>query len=203
MGIELTLCCRTHRHQAWLGSMKPWKWAGYQLGNRWFAELLAAHVGCDLVLVDDAGGPETFFWTARWGDPGEEEVWQEDLRSRHCWDSLQAGEGPVVCGGCGKPVDEARSLQVGRYLWCCDVDCRSRCLDPYRVFQPGPGVVPLRVDCQACAAGVSIAPGQLGDLTEVAEFLDEHRLQATTLMGDGCRLRVTRLQSPTVPSPVR
>ncbi|GAB4122106.1 MAG: hypothetical protein Fur005_16820 [Roseiflexaceae bacterium] len=42
MGIEWTFVCRSCRQHAWLGSMKPAKWGGFQAGNRQVIEWISA-----------------------------------------------------------------------------------------------------------------------------------------------------------------
>ena len=56
MGVEWDMACVGCRSFAWLGSMKPFKWGGFQVGNACFTELLSLHAGpnCGLIVTSDA-----------------------------------------------------------------------------------------------------------------------------------------------------
>lgn len=112
MGLELDLGCVRCQAFVWLGSCKPEGWGGFQVGNRYVAEFLAAHTDpCSLVLLDDASDQD---WDG--GDP-----WIEDLRSRRYW---RLAQGQPVCGSCGGVLGHrGRPRAVGRYLAFCDEAC--------------------------------------------------------------------------------
>lgn len=112
MGIEIDLGCERCRIFAWLGSRKPEKWRGFQVGNRHVAEFLSLHTDpCRLVLLADT---EDRDWDE--GAP-----WREDLRSRSFW-SLRTDR--WRCGQCDAVLPgEQRAVSIGRHLAFCSRSC--------------------------------------------------------------------------------
>jgi hypothetical protein len=120
MGVELELGCARCRAWVWLGSAKPAKWRGFQMGNEFVVEFLAAHAHpCRLMSRrDDAD-------LAPWDEHPED--WAEDLRSRGAWGRVVAGEGPQPCAGCGTPLGHAPTgIAVNRFVRFCGEACLAR-----------------------------------------------------------------------------
>jgi hypothetical protein len=167
MGAEWHLGCLACREYAWLGSAKPVKWDGFQLGNRFFAELLALHSRPTCVLL--LGVDHTYAW-----DEGD--GWREDLRSRSFWDSEEG-----VCATCNARLDEATAMIANPWLWFCSTECSRRFVEQgARVWQPAPAAVAgLWVRCTRCDVQTSVGDS----FVELAFWLDSHV---------GCRLAVIR-----------
>ena len=53
MGVELHIGCDSCRNWAWLGSAKPHKWQGFQVGNEVVASWLVAHAHIDAASSTD------------------------------------------------------------------------------------------------------------------------------------------------------
>jgi hypothetical protein len=172
MGVEWDIGCLTCREYAWLGSLKPTKWAGFQLGNELLADLLALHANpaCVLLLdVDHASG----LWTR--SDEGSD-GWREDLRSLWFGDS-DAG----VCATCNARLDEAAAVIANPCLWFCNTSCVARFVARgARVWQPAPAAVAgLWVRCTRCDVETSVGES----FEDLAYWLAEHI---------GCRLVAVR-----------
>jgi hypothetical protein len=79
MGVELEIGCAACHNWMWLGSAKPDKWQGFQVGNEAFAEWLIAHAHHE--VLSDA--------LELWRDDGDQpspwshapSSWREDARS--------------------------------------------------------------------------------------------------------------------------
>ncbi len=208
MGVEWTLACTTCRHHAWLGSIKPAKWEGFQVGHRAIAELFARHAwpcsmgDCRLVVVADCDPTSMPWLDPRAGEPGADPGWSEDLRSRGVWSSFgtpvkSRGEQgswqtPMVCAECGLHLrsgsdPRARDpLVISPGLWLCGRPCfdlfRAR---SGRVWEPLPDLPPgtqLEVDCLRCLRSFSLGtldPVDLdGPREAFAEWLAEHVYRA-------------------------
>jgi len=222
VGVEWDLACVGCRHFAWLGSVKPYKWGGFQVGNGVVAELLALHTGpdCSLVVVSDARA-----WSPPWSHDDATTGWLEDLRSRWLWDSIVSDVAPagMVCAVCRAELSlpatadgDAMRRQgyrsagpvpiiVGRYLWFCGTACLDRHRSVAgRTWQPCPDVASLahlEIGCLRC--GVEIAVGDLagdpGRAEAFAEWLTEHLYDPPAEAGvddpTACRL-VVRVASP-------
>jgi hypothetical protein len=199
VGIEWTIGCLGCQQRAHLGSMKPFKWSGFQMGNRFVAEWLALHamVGCSLIVTRD----DLAFDPPWWRDDTAAS-WLVDLRSRSFFDSFHPAAKPpeMVCAACKAPLevppgpewDELRRyaapprpgaampLIVGEYLWFCGPACRDtfRAVPP-RTWRPCPQMgegVRLQVRCGRCNVDTSLrardpAPS---DAYELAEWLIDH-----------------------------
>lgn len=199
MGVDWDLACVTCRQWAWLGSMKPWKWNGFQMGNAFVAELLSLHAepSCTLMVASDARA-----FVPPWQHDEAASGWLEDLRSRWFWDSLRSHVTPhqMVCGTCEAPLElpatphgatlrregfcslrgAATPLVVGRYLWFCGPACRDRYrAGPGRVWRAHPEVsahARLRVGCLRCGVETSLGardPDE-SDALAFAEWLVDH-----------------------------
>jgi hypothetical protein len=153
----------------WIGSMKPWKWTGFQVDVSSVVDWLALHAQpqCSLLIcVDDRRVPDGITL-----DPAD--GWREDLRSRSFWNSLSLTTTParMHCAHCqhwlGVVTDDhsARKLDavpepivIGSFLWLCD----QRCLDAFastegRVWRPTPkrtAAEILRLRCLHCDKSV-------------------------------------------------
>ena len=98
MGIEANMGCLGCKKNIWLGSMKPYKWNGFQIPNKDVFRFLSLHSNnknsnCRLNYTHDAGDES----------PWDEFVdikkeWQEDVNSRYFWDSYS--EEGTICGNC-------------------------------------------------------------------------------------------------------
>jgi hypothetical protein len=186
MGVEWTVVCSTCREFCWLGSMKPWKWSGFQVDldsvREWFS--LHARPACSILIdVNSARVDEGITL-----DP--EDGWSEDLRSRRFWESYSTSTKPprMHCAECNKwlaVVEDdraprlidasARPIVIGSYLWLCDERCLTAfARRPGRVWRravPRRAGESLRVGCAACASEVDadkIEP------LEMAAWLTEH-----------------------------
>lgn len=215
MGTEWDLACVSCRNWVWLGSLKPWKWNGFQMGNRLVAEFFSVHAqaGCSLIVTSDA---RTF--DPPWEHDAPATGWHEDLRSRWFWDSSRLDTRPpqMVCAACrallslpsGPDAEQlrqagydpapgaAKPLIMGRYLWFCGPDCRQRYLAaPGRTWReaPGPSFC-LKVVCQCghTQASLNGPEPEPGDALAFAEWLAEHLFDppagSTCDAESGCRL---------------
>jgi hypothetical protein len=140
MGAEWDLACRTCREYAWLGSVKPFKWDGFQIGNLAAAEIIAqhTHATCELVLdVDHAADV--------WSDSGKPLLgWRIDVRSHL---EYEHSEG---CSSCGAPVGGA-VIAISEQLQFCSSSCRDNFVtQPHRVWRVVPPVEQVRVSCLRC-----------------------------------------------------
>ena len=180
MGMEWTLVCTTCKQHAWLGSVKPMKWEGFQLGNRFAAELFALHASdgtrecCELLVFNDA-----CFTDVPWADPEFDEfppgweAWKRDLRCFEFGNSVlpywsDEGQG-MVCGQCRRTLRSEENpgapeaLVVSSSLWFCDSDCRDAFAGKdqrvWRQFVAPPSDTVLEVGCVPCRQGVGL--GQL------------------------------------------
>jgi hypothetical protein len=199
MGVEWTLACVGCRHFAWLGSMKPYKWNGFQVGDGVVAELLALHSGpdCSLIVSSDARA-----WTPAWAHDDATAGWLEDLRSRWFWDSIVSDVEPLgmICAVCRAPLQlpatpEGEALRragyrshaggavplvVGRYLWFCGPNCLDRHRSvpgrTWRACSDLAATTRLEIGCLHC--GVQHSLGDIAGDPEralaFAEWLTEH-----------------------------
>lgn len=220
MGVEWDMACVGCRSFAWLGSMKPFKWSGFQVGNGPFTELLSLHAGpeCGLIVTSDA-----LAFEVPWEHDSDACGFREDLRSRWCWESIRHDSTPpaMICAACqavlalpatpdGASLRESgyraspgapAPLIVGRYLWFCGERCREVYGEgPGRVWRPCPdALVPRRITvrCLRCDAAHSLgAPEPAEDeALAFAEWLCEHVYDppSRTDVDDpaGCRLQAT------------
>ena len=99
MGVEWDMACVGCRSFAWLGSMKPFKWGGFQVGNACFTELLSLHAGpnCGLIVTSDA-----LAFEVPWEHDSDASGFREDLRSRWFWESIRHDSTPpaMICAAC-------------------------------------------------------------------------------------------------------
>ena len=72
MGVELHIGCDSCRNWAWLGSAKPHKWQGFQVGNEVVASWLVAHAHIDAASSTDL---------ELWRDDGPEAPWTLDAKA--------------------------------------------------------------------------------------------------------------------------
>jgi hypothetical protein len=144
MGVEWELACLGCNEYAWLGSLKPFKWHGFQVGNRVVAELLALHTTPTCRLIVDVDGARSV-----WGHPDDPVAgWRADLRSRHFWESSDEGE----CAVCRIRIGDADAQVVGLHLWFCSDRCRDTyAARPGCVWRAAPTVrTEIRVTCTRC-----------------------------------------------------
>ena len=136
MGVEWHLGCLKCKRQIWLGSQKPFKWTGFQIGDENVKRFLSIHSLChknangNLLLTNDG--------TTKipWEDENERFEWEEDILSREfCFDSYSQ-EG-LKCANCSKSIkvdEESRklngNLMKSQYLWFCN----DTCFDNYLEF---------------------------------------------------------------------
>jgi hypothetical protein len=194
--------------------MKPFKWSGFQVGNRFAIELFTAHATpeCSLVVVTDSSAVDE-----PWSHDDVESGWLEDLRSRWFWDSIEPlHEPPFMCcaackarlrlpsspdgdelreGGYDSPADAPLPIIVGHYLWFCSAKCRGDYqATPGRTWRPHPDRAGMRavVMCSRCDAGFELAHDNERS-TQFAEWLAHHVYDVPKelgLGGPGCRLSV-------------
>jgi hypothetical protein len=199
MGVEWDLACVTCRQWVWLGSMKPWKWSGFQMGSAFVAEMLSLHAtpSCTLIVTSDARAFEP-----PWQHDDAECGWLEDLRSRWFWDSIRHDATPpqMVCATCEAPLELSTGadvealrqegyrspggaptpLIVGRYLWFCGPACRDRHRSgPGRAWRAHPDASPharIRVGCRHCGVESSLGAREPdeSDALAFAEWLVDH-----------------------------
>jgi hypothetical protein len=139
VGVEWQVACLTCNEYAWLGSLKPSKWDGFQIGNRIAAEIFAQHTAaaCDLI-VDADGAVDTWSHRGR-PRPG----WPVDVRSH-----LESDQ-PTGCATCGQlHIDDA--LAIGEQLEFCSTRCRDDFSCPPRIWRIVPSVVELASSCRQC-----------------------------------------------------
>jgi hypothetical protein len=199
--------------------MKPFKWHGFQMGNRFVAEFLGLHAGvdCELIVTSDARAFEE-----PWQHDSATSAWSEDLRSRWFWESLRHDRTPPVmcCAVCDTALvlpttedgDALRNagyfspndahapmpLIVGRYLWFCGEPCRAAYSgSPGRIWRACPASLRrLSVGCGKCRSEHSCGAldGAAADAEAFAEWLCEHIFDppSRTDVDDpaGCRLTV-------------
>jgi hypothetical protein len=197
MGVEWSLLCASCREFAWLGSMKPWKWNGFQIDTSSVLELLSLHAlaeragsdRCELFIDVDSSRVETFSLEPADG-------WREDLRSRTFWTSISVSTEPprALCAECsrwlavltrgGEPVRQKGAqdaIVIGSALWLCDDRClRAFASRPGRVFRAAPRRGALTLGCRSCASEI-IADG--ADSLALAEWFTDH-------LAPGCALTV-------------
>ena len=230
MGVECDLACVTCREWVWLGSMKPWKWSGFQMGNAFVAELLSLHAtpSCRLIVTSDARA-----FVPPWQHDDAESGWLEDLRSRWYWDSVRHDATPprMACATCEAPLDVSTSadaealrqegfrsapgaaapLIVGRYLWFCGPACRDRHRSgPGRAWRAQPDASPharVRVGCLHCGVETSLGAREPdeSDALAFAEWLVDHVYDPPAALGldaPGCCRLEARVETPAeVPEP--
>jgi hypothetical protein len=173
MGVEWDLACLGCKEYAWLGSMKPFKWHGFQLGNRVVAELLAVHAAPTCRLILDLDGARSV-----WGTPDEPVPgWRADLRSRHFWD---AGD-ESACAGCRTQLGEGDAQVVGLQLSFCSERCRDTyAARPGLVWRPAPAMhAALHVRCTRCDVEIVVARLAVehtagGPFEELADWFASH-----------------------------
>ena len=129
MGVEWNIGCIKCKRQIWLGSQKPFKWQGFQIGDKIVKRFLSLHSKCfnnldgNLLLTND-GTVEV-----PWESDSERFEWKEDILSRSfCFDSWHQEN--IICANCGKELnaDENCRKQDGNsmkspFLWFCDKKC--------------------------------------------------------------------------------
>lgn len=182
MGVEWDIGCERCRRYIWLGSQKPNRWLGFQVGDevvRRFLGLHPAASGCQLRLTND--GTSNVAW-----EDGVASGWREDILSRTFWDSSRVDG--LVCGHCEAPRPELRKNQ---YLWFCG----ESCFDGYQTYQAAERDRPiydstadalavadtseLAVACLDCQEflivdGSQVEPKVVRDIHYLALFLCEH-----------------------------
>lgn len=197
MGVEWDLGCERCLRFLWLGSQKPMKWGGFQVGDGVVRRFMGLHdhrQGCTLRLTND-GCPE-----APWEEEsGAANQWQEDVLSRSFWDSWTAqGLDCAHCGAKGPRAPASDTAQASisgllknRALWLCG----ERCFVDYcayqaterdrRIYDSSDDVITfaeeslLAVACLDCRVylvvdGKDDGLGTLRDMEQLALFLCEH-----------------------------
>jgi hypothetical protein len=195
MGVEWELGCERCLRFLWLGSQKPLKWRGFQVGDAVVRRFMGLHDrqgGCTLKLTNDGCA------SAPWED-GAHSGWREDVLSRTFWDSWSA-EG-LDCAHCGATgprsvapgtsPERGPGLRKNAALWFCDEPCFAEYCDyqatqrDRQIYDSTDDVVPfgpesvLAVACLDCRAylrvdGADDGGGTLRDMEALAHFLCEH-----------------------------
>ncbi|WP_198144963.1 hypothetical protein [Microscilla marina] len=124
MGVEWDIGCQVCKKFIWMGSMKPFKWHGFQVSDATIRRFFSLHAiaqkkGCHLYLMTDSGGDTP--WS------NDVDAWQEDIVSRSFWDSIATNDHGSSCAYCGKALKEKplsyHYLQRNQCLWLCNQDC--------------------------------------------------------------------------------
>jgi hypothetical protein len=197
MGVEWNIGCLKCKNHIWLGSQKPFKWAGFQIGDENVMRFLSLHACCgnpfagNLLLTNDGTSK------IPWREENERLEWQEDILSRtFCFDSWN-GEN-IICAACSVRLEESEAnriqkgnLKKNQFLWFCN----ERCFDTYLEYNKTDGErtihdsskTPLiattetflEVGCANCNTFVVIDKqedsfGRKRDFEYLALFLSEH-----------------------------
>lgn len=193
MGVEWEIGCEACKKFIWLGSMKPYKWNGFQVSDATVRRFLSLHAiaqkqGCHLLLMNDYSDDEP--WN---NDP---DAWQEDIVSRSFWDSITS-EKEFSCGNCGKALMEEpmeyHYIQRNQYLWLCSPECLAVYVAQNRshwgescIYDSAQDTAlfdteaPLEVGCTECRSYVVIDDkstdkyDHVQDFEYLAHFLCEH-----------------------------
>jgi len=195
MGVEWKLGCERCLRFLWLGSQKPLKWRGFQVGDgvvRRFMGLHDSRGGCALTLTNDGCAEPP------WED-GVESGWREDVLSRTFWDSWSpAGMDCAHCGATGPrgaaanaSTEAGSGLRKNQALWFCTASCfaeycayqatqRDRLIydstdDPVP-FGPESVLAVACLDCRVhlTVDGADDDGGTARDMEALAHFLCEH-----------------------------
>jgi hypothetical protein len=164
--------------------VKPFKWSGFQVGNRFVAELLALHSApaCRLMVETDQD-------LRSWGDALEPaEGWRVDLRSHTVPGAPRDRE--LTCRACRRPLregddgpsDAPLAIVAGPKAWFCSAGCREAyAAEPGRVWRPAPLVSALAIACTACNEEmvVELSPSTLehepsGPFEQLADWMSDH-----------------------------
>lgn len=196
MGIEWHIGCLKCKRQIWLGSQKPYKWKGFQIGNENAKRFLSLHASCgskengNFLLTNDG--------TTKipWEDDAESIEWAEDILSRtFCYDSWRNED--IICAHCSEKldVDEESRLQKGnlmknQFLWYCNEACFHNYVEFYReergrvIYDSTNDKIQafetsLEVTCTICNTSLSIDNqedeiGNIKDFEYLALFMGEH-----------------------------
>ena len=195
MGVEWDLGCERCHRFLWLGSQKPLKWRGFQVGDAVVRRFMGLHdrrQGCTLRLTND-GCAE-----APWED-GAASGWREDVLSRTFWDSWSAqGLDCAHCGAKGPRTAEpgaaptaGSGLLKNRALWFCAEACFAEYCAyqaserDHLIYDSSGDALPfaaesrLAVACLDCRVDLLVdgddnGHGTLRDMEELAVFLCEH-----------------------------
>ncbi len=196
MGVEWHIGCIKCKRQIWLGSQKPHKWQGFQIGDEIVKRFLSLHAGCDhldgnLLLTND-GTVEI-----PWETDDEISGWKEDILSRSfCFDSWH--QDTIICASCGKELsrDESLRRQHGNLmknplLWFCNEKCFSNYIESTEkergqliydsTKDPLPPIIKdlFEIGCTKCKTYIAIdnqkdSFGKTKDFEYLALFLCEH-----------------------------
>ena len=129
MGVEWHIGCIKCKRQIWLGSQKPFKWKGFQIGDKIVKRFLSLHSKCgnnldgNLLLAND--GTELVPWES----DDEKLEWKEDILSRSfCFHSWYQDK--ITCAECRKELNAEENCRVkegnlmkNTFLWFCDEKC--------------------------------------------------------------------------------
>lgn len=133
MGVEWHIGCQKCKIHIWLGSQKPFKWHGFQIGEASVKRFLSLHSACgnedengNFLLTNDGTAD------APWDE--ENTDWRDDILSRYfCFDSLSVNyntnETNLDCAHCGKRLEgnEAKGeVKKSEFLWFCDKNCFNK-----------------------------------------------------------------------------
>lgn len=128
MGIEAEIGCLRCKKYIWLGSMKPYKWKGFQIPNSDIFRFLSLHSNnqnsnCKLIYTHDTN-KEVPPWNENQKIKKE---WQEDINSRSFWDSFS--DKGIICGNCNRLLIDKNgneihdNIQKNTYSWFCNQTC--------------------------------------------------------------------------------
>jgi hypothetical protein len=131
MGVEWNIGCIKCKRQIWLGSQKPFKWQGFQIGEQSIKRFLYLHSKCENSLAGNLLLTNDGALQIPWDAEDERFEWQEDILSRSfCFDSWN--QSTTICANCKKELEPdknnrkfAGNVMKGEYLWFCDNHCFS------------------------------------------------------------------------------
>ena len=195
MGVEWHIGCLKCKRQIWLGSQKPFKWKGFQIGDENIKRFLFLHSVCEsktngnFLLTNDR--------TAKipWESDNEKLEWQEDILSRSfCFDSWK--ENHIICANCSKKIKTDKeptneNLIKSTFLWFCNESCFDNYIEynrrkrEYFIYDSTNDPIPLtigdsfEVGCAKCKTFVIIDNqsnllNKTKDFEYFALFLCEH-----------------------------
>lgn len=136
MGTEVEIGCLGCKKKIWLGSMKPYKWKGFQIPDNDVYRFLSLHSNnhnpnCKLQYLQD-GRDEGYPWSE---EIDGDKSWEEDINSRWFWNS-HSEEG-MICGHCKKLLSDINgneivpnAIEKNSRSWFCD----ETCFENYKAF---------------------------------------------------------------------
>ncbi len=138
MGIESSIGCLKCKKSIWLGSAKPSKWDGFQVGNEIAFRFLSLHshnlkTNCVLCYMHDAN-----FELPPWEDEKTEKEWEEDINSIYfAYSSSSYSKEGTICGHCKKLLENKDNHQaISNFIKKNEFlsFCNQSCFEAYKTF---------------------------------------------------------------------